>query len=261
MTTPRRFAAAFEWGIRSGSIDFSEPESCPTSACRGPSRAWAGETSSTASSPGSTGPGSSNPTAPSPGSSRRIRSTSRVPPGRCPRVFDLGCIVYAAVPTAPPWWASAEGYTDEKVRRIMQEVGEEEWGRAWPVLYETLGGNPWAAMPSLHFATSLMAALLLSEAGPAAGRPRLGIRGRAGLRPGLPRGALRGRPAGRRRHRDRGPARRALCRAGRAGAEPSACSAWSASRTRVDSRQRSGRAVCEHLGREGGAPAKRFGAA
>jgi hypothetical protein len=47
----------------------------------------------------------------------------------------------------------------------MQEVGEEEWGRAWPVLYDTLGGNPWAAMPSLHFATSLMAALLLAETG------------------------------------------------------------------------------------------------
>jgi hypothetical protein len=80
-------------------------------------------------------------------------------------VYDLGCIVYAAVPTAPPWWASEEGYTDEKVRRIMVEVGEEEWGKAWPVLYDVLGGNPWAAMPSLHFATSLMSALLLSEMG------------------------------------------------------------------------------------------------
>jgi membrane-associated phospholipid phosphatase len=80
-------------------------------------------------------------------------------------VYDLGCIVYAAVPTAPPWWASEEGHTDAKVRRIMVEVGEGEWGRAWPVLYDTLGGNPWAAMPSLHFATSLMAALLLSEVG------------------------------------------------------------------------------------------------
>jgi membrane-associated phospholipid phosphatase len=80
-------------------------------------------------------------------------------------VFDLGCAVYMSVPTAPPWWASEEGYTDAKVRRIMVEVGEEEWGRAWPVLYDTLGGNPWAAMPSLHFATSLMAALLLAETG------------------------------------------------------------------------------------------------
>ena len=84
-------------------------------------------------------------------------------------VYDLGCLVYAAVPTAPPWWAAEEGHTDAEVRRIMVEVGEEEWGRAWPVLYETLGGNPWAAMPSLHFATSLMAALLLAEMGPRAG--------------------------------------------------------------------------------------------
>src|SRR5436309_678004 len=80
-------------------------------------------------------------------------------------VFDLGCAIYMAVPTAPPWWASEEGHTDSEVRRIMVEVGEEEWGRAWPVLYDTLGGNPWAAMPSLHFATSLMAAIHLAEAG------------------------------------------------------------------------------------------------
>jgi membrane-associated phospholipid phosphatase len=84
-------------------------------------------------------------------------------------VYDLGCLVYAAVPTAPPWWASQEGHTDAKVRRIMVEVGEEHWGRAWPALYGTLGGNPWAAMPSLHFATSLMAAILLTELSPRAG--------------------------------------------------------------------------------------------
>jgi hypothetical protein len=32
-------------------------------------------------------------------------------------------------------------------------------------MYDALGSNPWAAMPSLHFATSLQAALSLSEAG------------------------------------------------------------------------------------------------
>jgi hypothetical protein len=80
-------------------------------------------------------------------------------------VFDIGCAVYMSVPTAPPWWASEEGHTDAEVRRIMVEVGEKEWGRAWPILYDTLGGNPWAAIPSLHFATSLMAALLLAETG------------------------------------------------------------------------------------------------
>ncbi len=80
-------------------------------------------------------------------------------------VFDAGCVVYFALPTSPPWWASEQKVTDEEVRRIMVEVGEETWGSAWPKMYETLGGNPWAAMPSLHFATSVQAALSLSEAG------------------------------------------------------------------------------------------------
>lgn len=80
-------------------------------------------------------------------------------------VFDLGCVAYFAVPTAPPWWASQEGLTGEEVRRIMVEVGERTWGPAWPRLYGALGGNPWAAMPSLHFATATMAAISLAEAG------------------------------------------------------------------------------------------------
>jgi hypothetical protein len=80
-------------------------------------------------------------------------------------VFDLGCAVYFAVPTAPPWWSSEQGLTGEEVRRIMVEVGEETWGSAWPKMYDALGGNPWAAMPSLHFATSLSAALSLAKAG------------------------------------------------------------------------------------------------
>jgi membrane-associated phospholipid phosphatase len=80
-------------------------------------------------------------------------------------VFDLGCAVYFAVPTAPPWWSSEQGLTGEEVRRIMVEVGEPTWGDAWEKMYDALGGNPWAAMPSLHFATSVAAALSLSEAG------------------------------------------------------------------------------------------------
>ena len=83
--------------------------------------------------------------------------------------YDIGCATYILVPTAPPWWASEQGLTDGRVRRIMVEVGEQTWGRAWPRMYDSLGGNPWAAMPSLHFGTSLMAAILLSEAGPAEG--------------------------------------------------------------------------------------------
>ena len=81
-------------------------------------------------------------------------------------VFDVGCAVYFAVPTSPPWWAAENGVTEgEEVRRIMVEVGEETWRGAWPKMYDALGGNPWAAMPSLHFATSLAAALSLSQAG------------------------------------------------------------------------------------------------
>lgn len=83
--------------------------------------------------------------------------------------YDIGCLVYYLVPTAPPWWAAAEGHAPGEGRRLMVEVGERAWGRAWPRLYDSLGGNPWAAMPSLHFATSLLAAILLSESSPAAG--------------------------------------------------------------------------------------------
>jgi membrane-associated phospholipid phosphatase len=102
-------------------------------------------------------------------------------PARFPRaavltyaVFDIGASFYWLVPTAPPWYAGADG--DERgardageVRRMMVEYGEHFWQDGWGPLYSVLGGNPLAAMPSLHFATSLMAALLLAEAGALAG--------------------------------------------------------------------------------------------
>ncbi len=102
--------------------------------------------------------------------------------------YDLGCLLYFAIPTAPPWWASENGYLDRGVdrpvaevvdagrppgapvvRRLMVDVGEGVWGPAWERLYDAAGGNPWAAMPSLHFATSVLAALLLAEIGPIPG--------------------------------------------------------------------------------------------
>jgi membrane-associated phospholipid phosphatase len=52
---------------------------------------------------------------------------------------------------------------------MMVEYGEHFWRDGWGSLYSVFGGNPLAAMPSLHFATSVMAALLLSESGPVAG--------------------------------------------------------------------------------------------
>jgi membrane-associated phospholipid phosphatase len=87
--------------------------------------------------------------------------------------FDLGLIGYWALPTAPPWYAGQTGAlgdtADPALRRMMIEHGEAFWKAAWRPLYDVLGGNPLAAMPSLHFATSLMAAHLLREAGPLPG--------------------------------------------------------------------------------------------
>ena len=52
---------------------------------------------------------------------------------------------------------------------MMVEYGERFWKSNWAPLYGFLGGNPLAAMPSLHFATSVQAAHLLSETGAVAG--------------------------------------------------------------------------------------------
>jgi hypothetical protein len=112
--------------------------------------------------------------------------------GRFPRaavmtyaVFDIGAALYWLLPTAPPWYAasaagrgvaerregvrSSEVMVEPEVRRMMVEYGEFFWRDGWGPLYSVFGGNPLAAMPSLHFATSLMAALLLAEVGPVAG--------------------------------------------------------------------------------------------
>jgi membrane-associated phospholipid phosphatase len=94
-------------------------------------------------------------------------------------VFDLGASFYWFVPTAPPWYAAGareDGAPSEQlaVRRMMVEFGEDFWRDGWGSLYSVFGGNPLAAMPSLHFATTLMAALLLAEVGPIAGAAGFG---------------------------------------------------------------------------------------
>jgi hypothetical protein len=93
-------------------------------------------------------------------------------------VFDLGAVVYWLAPTAPPWYAASVAGRSQDfnghqrqivVRRMMVEYGEFFWKDGWGPLYSVLGGNPLAAMPSLHFATSMMAAELLTETGTLAG--------------------------------------------------------------------------------------------
>jgi hypothetical protein len=104
-----------------------------------------------------------------------LRHRERFPRGACLiyATFDLGLIGYWAVPTAPPWYAAARGHMDDgrtpELRRMMVEYGEHFWKSRWQPLYGFLGGNPLAAMPSLHFATSVQAAHLLSDTGPVAG--------------------------------------------------------------------------------------------
>jgi membrane-associated phospholipid phosphatase len=104
-----------------------------------------------------------------------LRDPDRAPSAaaRMYAVFDIGAVFYWAIPTAPPWYAAEQGRMADRrvarVRRMMIEYGEEFWGDRWKALYDVFGGNPLAAMPSLHFATSLMAAHLLSEVGPVAG--------------------------------------------------------------------------------------------
>jgi membrane-associated phospholipid phosphatase len=85
--------------------------------------------------------------------------------------FDLGVLVYWALPTAPPWFAASQGVieADPALRRLMVEQGQAFWRDRWEPLYSLLAGNPLAAMPSLHFATSVMAAFVLADAGPVEG--------------------------------------------------------------------------------------------
>jgi membrane-associated phospholipid phosphatase len=116
-----------------------------------------------------------------------VRDPDRFPSAaaRMYAVFDIGAVFYWAIPTAPPWWAAERGHMEDgraaRVRRMMIEYGEEFWGDRWEALYDVLGGNPLAAMPSLHFATSLMAAHLLSEVGPVAGAVGWSYAGLLGL--------------------------------------------------------------------------------
>ncbi len=116
-----------------------------------------------------------------------VRRPDRFPTAaaRMYAVFDIGAVFYWAFPTAPPWWAALHGEFGDghtiRVRRMMIEYGEEFWGTRWSGLYDVLGGNPLAAMPSLHFATSLMGAHLLSEVGPVAGAVGFTYAGLLGL--------------------------------------------------------------------------------
>jgi membrane-associated phospholipid phosphatase len=85
--------------------------------------------------------------------------------GRLAATFDLTLLGYWIVPTAPPWWVSEKlGRMDGEVRRVMSEVAD--WLKRKPNPTEgdhEMGANPFAAMPSDHFASAVMTAILLTE--------------------------------------------------------------------------------------------------
>ena len=77
--------------------------------------------------------------------------------------FDLTLVGYFARPTAPPWWASErEGRLDRSVRRVVDEIGRELRGKPRPGVDHNKGANPWAAMPSDHFASAAQTAMVLA---------------------------------------------------------------------------------------------------
>jgi membrane-associated phospholipid phosphatase len=83
--------------------------------------------------------------------------------------FDLTLLGYWLAPSAPPWWASEEaGRMDHRVQRVTTRVIRDLRGEPLEQ-NDTTGANPWAAMPSDHFASALAAAFTLRELHPAAG--------------------------------------------------------------------------------------------
>jgi membrane-associated phospholipid phosphatase len=85
--------------------------------------------------------------------------------GRLAATFNLTLLGYWLVPTAPPWWVSEKlGRMDGDVRRVMAEVADWVKGKPRPTEGEhEMGANPFAAMPSDHFASAAMTAILLAE--------------------------------------------------------------------------------------------------
>lgn len=85
--------------------------------------------------------------------------------GRLGTTFDSTLAAYWVLPTAPPWWVSEKlGRMDGDVRRVMTEVGS--WVKRDPDPTEgdhEIGANPFAAMPSDHFASAAMTAMILSK--------------------------------------------------------------------------------------------------
>lgn len=84
--------------------------------------------------------------------------------------FDATVFGYFLIPTAPPWWASEKaGRLNGEVHRVTVEVIRALRNKSRPAPSHESGSNPWASMPSDHFASAVSTAVALSEADPRAG--------------------------------------------------------------------------------------------
>jgi PAP2 superfamily len=94
-----------------------------------------------------------------------LRHRDRFPAAalRLAATYDLSLVAFWLVPTAPPWWASQEqGLMGGRVKRVPTRVVRDLRGE--PLEQDDVqGSNPWASMPSNHFATAATTAMLVAE--------------------------------------------------------------------------------------------------
>ncbi len=89
--------------------------------------------------------------------------------GRLAAAYHLTTPFYYLIPTAPPWWASEDaGRMDGEVERVRRHVINALLRKPREV-EDSLGGNPWASMPSDHVASAAITAMGLAEVGPVYG--------------------------------------------------------------------------------------------
>lgn len=74
----------------------------------------------------------------------------------------MGFLTYFALPAAPPWMASDQGYI-EPITRISSHVWFALGINDFPSLYDKIAPNPVAAVPSLHAAYAVLFAIIVTK--------------------------------------------------------------------------------------------------
>ena len=75
----------------------------------------------------------------------------------------MGFATFVAMPAAPPWMASRDGYI-QPITRISTDVWYGLGIRDFPSVYNKISPNPVAAVPSLHAAYATLIALYIRKA-------------------------------------------------------------------------------------------------